>query len=217
MTITNEDNMTLMARYPDKYFDLAIVDPEYGIGIAKSGSLSTMCKFSKGFKKQAVYKKVAWDNDPAGKEYFDELFRVSKNQIVFGANFFIDHLKSSKNFLVWNKIGNDKSGRFSPVELIWTSFSRTPKVYDVPWIGFGYLNNKRKQRKIHPTEKPIELYDLILKDFAKPGDKILDTHAGSCSIAIACIENGFDLTACELDPDNYAAAMKRIQQHHKFA
>lgn len=213
ISITNEDNMVLMARYPDKYFDLAIVDPEYGLGIAKSGSLMKHGSFQKGFKKTAQYDPVKWDSKTPDAEYFKELFRVSKVQIIFGANFFLDFLPPSKSFLVWNKKGNDRNPNFSPCELIWSNSGKLPKIYDVPWLGFGYLNNTRKQRKIHPTEKPIELYKMILEDHAKPGDRILDTHLGSGSIAIACHDYGFDLTACEIDKDYFDKAMDRINDY----
>ena len=219
-TITNEDNMELMARYPDNYFDLAIVDPPYGIGIAKNGKLHNHSKFEKGFKKTSKFKPTNWDDEIPTEDYFNELKRVSKNQIIFGGNYFLDYLGYLKCFIVWYKKGADRNPNFSPMELAWTSLKKLPVHYDIPWLGFGYINSGEK--KIHPTQKPALLYGNILKDFAKPNDKILDTHLGSGSIAIALdsvnkIEKmNLTLTACELDADYYQTATKRIEEQTKW-
>jgi site-specific DNA-methyltransferase (adenine-specific) len=210
--ITNEDNMLLMARYPDKYFDLAIVDPPYGIG-EHGGKIRHGDKSSaKGFKKQSKYTKKLWDLTPPSKAYFIELIRVSKNQIIWGGNYFIKDLDNTSCFLVWDKKGADKSD-FADCELAWTSFKTSVRQFKYPWIGFGNLNLPEKRERFHPTQKPVALYKWILDKYAKPGDKILDTHLGSGSIAIACHDYGFELTACELDEDYYQASVKRIQNH----
>ena len=202
MQITNEDNMELMARYPDKYFDLAIVDPPYGIERFKKPSGKTRFKSSKLMQDEGL----TWDNKPTQK-YWDELFRVSKNQIVWGANNFL--MPPSEYFLIWNK--QQTVDNFASAEYAWVSMGlKTPaKIFN-----YG-IHKHNHTDKIHPTQKPIDLYKFILDKYAKQGDKILDTHLGSGSIAIACHDLGFDLTACELDTDYFNAAMKRIADHKK--
>jgi len=211
LTITNEDKMSLMARYPDKYFDLAIVDPPYGIGEHGGKNRSGKQSIAKGIKAKE-YRNAGWDKETPDQSYFDELFRVSKNQIIWGGNYFIDQLYSTPCMIVWDKKSTDGSD-FADCEIAWTSFKTAVRKFKYDWVGFGYLNNPHKEKKIHPTQKPIQLYRWLLEKYAKPGDKILDTHLGSGSIAIACHDYGFDLTACELDTDYYNAAMKRIKQH----
>ena len=198
ITITNEDNMALMARYPDKYFELAIVDPPYGLERLQKGSLRL------GGVKGNYKEKLEWDKKPTEK-YFDELFRVSKNQIVWGANNFI--MPPSEYFLIWNK--KQTVDNFATAEYAWVSMGlKTPaKIFD-----YG-IHKHNHTDKIHPTQKPIDLYKFILDKYAKEGDKILDTHLGSGSIAIACHDYGFDLTACELDKEYFDKAMERINNH----
>ena len=195
MIITNEDNMELMARYPDKYFDLAIVDPPYGIDIAKWDSI---------------------DLKPS-QEYFKELFRVSKNQIIWGGNYF--NLPHSEGWICWDKTFkyNQKLavGHF---ELAWTNLDIKHSFIRFTSCGNfqGFENpkaNYEKKKSFHPTSKPIEIYKFCLTNYAKEGDKILDTHLGSGSIAIACHDYGFDLTACELDKEYFDKAMQRINNH----
>jgi site-specific DNA-methyltransferase (adenine-specific) len=198
--ITNEDNMALMARYPDKYFDLAIVDPEYGIKVnANIGR-------RKGDIKK--HKKVKWDSKPPDKKYFDELFRVSKKQIIWGANNF-SFLPPSNGWIVWDK---DISGDvdFSECELAFCNVKNTVKKFK-----YRAQSNENYKVKIHPTQKPVALYKWILDKYAQPNDKILDTHLGSMSIAIACHDYGFDLTGCELDKEYFDAGMKRLENHKK--
>lgn len=202
MTITNEDNMELMARYPDNYFDLAIVDPPYGIDLANMNmGLGNAPKSSKA--KNRKWKPKDWDNEIPTKEYFNQLFRVSKNQIIWGGNYF--DLGVCGKFIIWDK-EIPKGLSFSDCEYAWTSFNGANKI-------FRYSAYKNKSEKFHPTQKPPTLYEWLLMNYAEEGQKILDTHLGSGSIAIACHNLGFDLTACELDKDYYEAALKRIQQH----
>jgi site-specific DNA-methyltransferase (adenine-specific) len=208
ITITNEDNMLLMARYPDNYFDLAIVDPPYGIGMSKTVGIGI--GKNKGFTKKKEYKKKEWDNETPNQEYFDELFRVSKNQIIWGANYFIDKIPSLKNYIFWYKKGMSKDKLFNEGEMAYTSIGRTVMI-DIWWNGVGVVNSGEK--KIHPTQKPVKLYELILSKYAKEGDKILDTHLGSGSIAIACHDYKFDLTACELDKEYFDKAMQRLKDY----
>lgn len=193
--ITNEDNMALMSRYEDNYFDLAIVDPPYGIKRLTSGGMPK----SSGFKK---WDRKEWDNETPNKEFFNELFRVSKNQIVWGGNYMTQFLEPSMGWIFWFK---QTGMTFADGELAWTSFNKATRCYDKSGMG--------GQGRIHPTQKPKKLYDWILKKYAKEGDRILDTHLGSGSIALACHERGFELTACELDKEYYNASIKRIKDH----
>ena len=198
---TNEDNMLMMARYPDDYFDLAIVDPPYGINASKGVGLHSRKKFEKSGKE--------WDNQTPNKDYFNELFRVSKNQIICGANYFNEYLPSTKSFICWIK--NNPAPNFAQAEYLWTSFNVNGKVYDsgkqiqhvIMWEGGS----------IHPTQKPVKLYEWLLMNYAKKGDKILDTHRGSASLDIACHNLGFDLVTCELDTDYFNDGNKRLKQH----
>jgi site-specific DNA-methyltransferase (adenine-specific) len=192
--ITNEDNKALMSRYPDNYFELAIVDPPYGINVEKQS------KF--GNKKD----NKIWDSTPPKKKYFNELKRVSKNQIIWGGNYF--DLPPTRCFLIWDK--QNGSNDMADAELAWTSFQKSVRMYRGHiFKGIGNTNYK----SIHPTQKPVKLYEWLLMNYAKEGDKILDTHLGSGSIAIACHNLGFKLTACELDSEYYQASLKRIKDH----
>lgn len=195
LTITNEDNMELMTRYEDKHFDLAIVDPPYGIDIAKWDSI---------------------DLKPT-KEYFKELFRVSKKQIIWGGNYF--NLPHSEGWICWDKTFkyNQKLavGHF---ELAWSNLDIKHSFIRFTSCGNfqGFENpkaNYEKKKSFHPTSKPVEIYKFCLNKYAKPNDKILDTHLGSGSIAIACHDYGFNLTACELDKEYFDKAMQRINNH----
>ncbi len=197
LTITNEDNMQLMARYPDKYFDLAIVDPPYGLGdkLTSGGTWSVKWQ-DKG---------ADWDKTPS-KEYWEQLFRVSKNWIVFGGNYFIEHLPNCRSFIAWHKPYMDGMHSMSNVELALTSFDRNAK-------KISFNKDKGTDERIHVCQKPVQLYRWVLDNYAQPNDLILDTHLGSGSIAIACHDYGFDLTACELDAEYFNKAMERIKNH----
>ena len=204
--------MELMARYPDKYFDLAIVDPPYGINIQKMNYTQNT---KGGIAKRNDYSSVGnWDSETPTKEYFNELFRVSKNQIIWGGNYF--ELPLTKSWIIWDKKTEEKySNDFADCEMAWNSFDKPAKIVRYLWSGMLQPNMKDKQQRIHPTEKPYQLYKWLLDKYAKQGDKILDTHLGSGSIAIACHDYGFDLTACELDREYFEAAMKRLKDHQK--
>ena len=205
--ITNEDNMELMARYPDNYFDLAIVDPPYGLDFAKYNRVSTRPNGDKYISNN--YKKGDWDKSVPDEKYFKELFRVSKNQIVWGGNYFpFIWNYGGKGFIYWHK-GNPVPN-FADGELAWTSFNKVAKQFDFKYYG-NLEGNSSTSKKFHPTQKPRQLYNWLLDNYAKPGDKILDTHLGSGSIAIACHERGFELTACELDKDYFEASIKRFK------
>jgi site-specific DNA-methyltransferase (adenine-specific) len=195
ITITNEDNMELMARYPDDYFDFAIVDPPYGIDAGKMTMGSGKHKFKQGKN---------WDSSIPKKEYFDELFRVSKNQVIWGGNYF--PLPLNNNWLIWDKLNPNLS--FSEAELAWCSVNKNIRIFK----RYSAMEDD-DGKKQHPTQKPIKLYKWILDKYSKQGDKILDTHLGSGSIAIACHDYGFELTACELDSEYYEKAIQRIKNH----
>ena len=187
-----------MAGLPDKAFDLAIVDPPYGIG--RSGKpFSTS---SHGGHKGFVDKN--WDSEPPKQEYFSELFRVSKNQIIWGGNYFSKNLPSSSGWILW-----DKGQRIDQAdgELAFSSFDCPLRIFTLNRVALMI------EGTIHPTQKPVALYKWLLSRYAKPGDKILDTHGGSGSICIACHDLGYDLTWMELDADYYKAACERYQNH----
>ena len=202
ITATNEDNMIMMARYPDDYFEFAIVDPEYGIDVDNN---------KKGNFVMTKHKSKGWDKKPPPSKYFKELFRVSKKQIIWGGNYFPLPLK--KGWICWDKV-NPLKGKFSDFELAWTSFLNCDRIYKQEWIGFG-RKFVEKNPSIHPTQKPVKLYEWILHHYAKKGDKILDTHRGSASLDIACHNLGFDLVTCELDKDYFNDGNKRVEQHQQ--
>jgi site-specific DNA-methyltransferase (adenine-specific) len=207
--IYNGDCMEYMKDMKDNQFDLAIVDPPYGLGIA--GTLGKASKKTKGFNfKAKEYKKKEWDNETPKQEYFDELKRVSKNQIIWGANYFTDKIPIIKNYIFWYKKGLSNDSKFNEGELAYISTGRT-RMVDIWWNGFGVINSGEKRH--HPTQKPVKLYEWILDNYAKEGDKILDTHLGSGSIAIACWDLGFDLTAFEIDKDYFNDACNRTELH----
>jgi site-specific DNA-methyltransferase (adenine-specific) len=198
-----------MARYPDKYFDLAIVDPPYGIG--EDGSKNhTRSKLSiaKNYKSFAGNDIFAPDIN-----YFNELLRVSKNQIIWGANHFIENIPNADSscWIVWDK-DNGKSD-FADCELAYTSFKSAVRIYKFKWQGMLQENMKIKEKRIHPTQKPVTLYKWLLHNYAKQGDKIIDTHLGSGSSRIAAYEMGFDFTAFELDKEYFEAQEKRYKAH----
>ena len=209
INITNEDNMKLMGRYEDNHFDLAIVDPPYGIGLDGDISIRKPDRPSTWDKKDK-YTRKDWDKETPSAEYWQELFRVSKNQIVWGGNYFTDNLPVSKCWVFWDKMF-DKTFNFSHGELAWTSFDKQLLKYTIS----SKAETRGGKDRIHPTQKPVALYKWLLSKYANEGDKILDTHLGSGSIAIACHDLGFDLTACELDSDYFNAAMKRLTDHQK--
>lgn len=213
ITVTNEDNMELMARYPDKYFDLAIVDPPYGSDNIRGGYIKGVGS-KKSLAKQKKYSKELWEQSAPSIEYFNELFRVSKNQIIFGANHFISRMPyDSSSWIVWDKDNGEVS--FADVELAWTSFPKAARLFKYRWNGMLQGDMRNKEIRIHPTQKPVTLYKLILTKYAAPGDKILDTHYGSGSIGIACHDLGFELTACEKVLKYYNDSMDRLRVHQK--
>jgi len=193
-----------LKEFKDNQFDLAIVDPPYGINITKNKRLNNNSKKD-------------WDKEIPTPEYFKELFRVSKNQIIWGGNYFIEYLKSTRCYLNWDKLNH--SDTYADCEMAWTSFDKNAKIFKYMWDGnkYGFIGAiqgvGKKSIRTHPTQKPIKLYEWLLMNYAKEGDKILDTHLGSGSIAIACHNLGFDLEGYELDNEYFEAANKRLKQH----
>lgn len=201
--VTNEDCMEMMSRYPDKFFELAICDPPYGIGESgKTNKTRSVLAVSRD------YGIKNWDVVAPSGEYFKELFRVSKNQIIWGANHFLG--MTSSCWIVWDKQNGEND--FADCELAWTSFHTAVRKFTYKWHGMLQQDMKNKEDRIHPTQKPVALYKWLLKNYAKEGDKILDTHLGSGSSRIAAYVMGFDFYACELDKDYYDAQEKRFKE-----
>jgi len=210
MTITNEDNMELMARYPDNYFDLAIVDPPYGIDVDNREDHGKK-RSKKSASKSKDYAKKGWDSEVPKEEYFTELFRVSKHQVIWGVNYYpYNFLNGGRIF--WDK-GTAEKFSSGDGELAFCSKTNTIRKVSIVWNGMIQHDMSNKETRIHPTQKPVALYKWLLDKYAQQGDKILDTHLGSGSIAIACHDYGFDLTACELDKEYFDKAMQRINNH----
>jgi len=198
------DCMDFMRGLPDKCFELAIVDPPYGIG--ETGERSNRPRKTDKWQCPKP-KNIAikdWDNSPPSDEYFEQLFRVSVNQIIWGGNYF--KLPQSSCWIFWDKMNGDND--FADGELAWASFPLAVRKFSYLWNGF---QKQKPEDRWHPTQKPIALYRWLLQKYAKEGDRILDTHGGSMSSVIACHEKGFAITCCELDPDYYAAGLARVQ------
>ena len=204
INLYNEDCLQAMKAMQDNEYDLAIVDPPYGIDAVNS--LNTVT----GGKKHTA---KDWDKETPTKEYFDELFRVSKNQIIWGANYFMDKMPlPTKCWVVWDK--NNGESSFADGELAWTSFDKNVSIIKSHWCGSA-AKWETGQNKIHPTQKPEKLYRWLLEKYAEKGNKILDTHLGSGSIANACWDMGYDLDAYEIDKEYYNKTCKRFEVHSK--
>ncbi len=203
--LLNTDCLLYMKQCKDKQFDLAIVDPPYGLGI--DGQKESKSKNPKHNRKAHDFKN--WDNAIPTQEYFEELERISKNQIVWGANYFVAHLhKGTKGWIVWDK--GQHGLTMSDCELAYSSFNKPTRVFT---FNRGLI--AQKGGSIHPTQKPVELYRYLLNEYAEEGNKIFDSHLGSGSIAIACDDLGYDLTACEIDKDYFEKANKRLEPYRK--
>ena len=207
------DCMELMAKYPDKYFDLAVVDPPYGISYARG-------KNGWGVNNnRPELKDVKWDKETPKQEYFNELLRVSKNQLIWGGNYFTDKIPVSKCWIVWNKINHtDNKSVFSDAELCWTSFNKVVKMFTLRTMGF--ISDTNDEFRIHPTQKPTELYDWIFKNYATEGMKVLDTHLGSGSIRISANKYKINFVGCEIDKEYFEKSQNRyndfVSQYRLF-
>lgn len=205
----NEENG--LPSYPDKFFDLAIVDPPYGIGADISAVAQGGQKYGNAAAKKSYYHGTGWDISPPHGDYFKEIRRVSKNQIVWGANHFISRLPfDSSAWIVWDKENGENN--FADCELAWTSFKCAVRKARFRWNGMLQADMRQKENRIHPTQKPVAIYRWLLENYAKPGQLILDTHVGSASSLIACESMGFDYVGFEIDPDYYAAAKNRMSK-----
>ena len=212
----NEDCMQGMKRYPDNFFDLAIVDPPYGVDIGgqiNKGTRKTHIAFGRGggVCDGKAYKAFDDTTTPSG-DYFKELKRASKHQIIWGGNYFLDYLGATKCLIIWDK--GRRGIHYADCEVAWTNIDDACRIYAYLWDGMRQEDMKNKEFRIHPTQKPVALYTWILTNYAKPGDKILDTHVGSASSLIACEEMGFDYVGFELDEDYYKQSKERLDRHN---
>jgi len=206
----NMDCMEYMRQFPDKHFQLSIVDPPYGIGHSTIAGKQSGTKYGKAAARKKTYKEKDWDNCSPDESYFIELSRVSKNQIIWGANHFSNKInQSSSCWIVWDK--NNGSNGFADAELAFTTFDSAVRIFKYTWNGMIQQNMKDKEDRFHPTQKPVALYKWLLHNYAKPGDKILDTHLGSGSSRIAAYDLGFDFYTTELNKDYFDAQEKRFQ------
>lgn len=215
--LLNTDCMDYMREQPNNSFDLAIVDPPYGIGAGKNG-FSTIGNDAKGLAVRKDYGAKDWDAAIPGFKYFHEVQRVSKNQIIWGGNYFLDHLGATSCFIVWDKENGTWSN--ADCELAWTSFKTAVRKYSYRWNGMLQGDMKNKEERIHPTQKPVKLYEWLLTKYSEPGQRIIDTHLGSGSSAIAAHYFGVDFVGTEIDVDYFERAKSRFQletaQHALF-
>jgi site-specific DNA-methyltransferase (adenine-specific) len=204
-TVINGDCLEAMKTMADNSFDLAIVDPPFGVNYARGKNGWGVCD------NRPTLSDVKWDTKPENT-YWTELFRVSANQIIWGGNYFTDILPVSKSWIIWDKNGDtENKSVFGDAELAWTSFNKVIRRFTLRQMGF--ITDTKDKIRVHPCQKPIELYEFLLTNYAKPGDRILDTHLGSGSSRIACYDLGFDFVGYELDRDYYEAQEKRFAKH----
>lgn len=207
--VFNENCLETMKRMPDKSIDLVLTDPPYGINIANKGSVG-----GGSFRGKAKdFGKKDWDSNIPPKEYFDEIFRISKNQIIFGGNYFLDYLHNTRCILTWYKHQDSPERTFANSEIAWTSFDENCKVYSFKWDGFIQQDMANKEERHHPTQKPVELFKMILRDYAVKNDykTIYDPFMGSGTTALACKSLGLDFIGSELDKDYFEIINKRLQ------
>ena len=210
--IINDDCLNVMKQIPDKYFDLCLTDPPYGINIEKMN----FTKSTKG----GVCKRNDYSNcfadDKISKDVFDEIIRVSKNQIIFGGNYYSEYLHSTQGWIVWNKKGDGRySNDFADGELAWTSLNKPLKIYNYLWTGMIQQNMKNKEKRIHPTQKPVDLFGMILRDYSKEGDKIFDPFSGSGTTAIACHRGKRQFLCVEKDEVYFKKSVERLEEERK--
>lgn len=201
--VYNEDNIKVMARYPDKFFQLAIVDPPYGINAFQGTNRASRRMFAG--------KKDNWDASIPGPEYFNELRRVSKEQIIWGGNYFLENLGSCRGFIIWDKLNPDRC--FADCEFAWNSIDGVARIIKLR----PQSENAKDGGKIHPTQKPVQLYKWIIANYAKQGGAILDTHLGSQSSRVAAWQMGFDFYGCEIDKDYFNTGNARFEEQRKIA
>jgi len=203
------DSLEALKKMPDNAYDLAIVDPPYGIDVTNQSQGK-----GGGVARKIDYIKKDWDKSAPNKYYFEELMRVSVNQVIWGANHFISRIPyDSSCWVIWDK--DNGATDFADCELAWTSFNTAARKLKWKWSGMLQQDMKNKETRIHPTQKPVKLYEWLLDNYAKEGDTILDTHLGSGSIALACHNRGYNLDAYEIDNDYYMSATNRLKQHQQ--
>ena len=207
--VYNIDCMEGMKQYPDGYFDLAVVDPIYG-DIPQGGYMNGT---GGGLVKQKNYHMAIWQQEKTGPEYFKELFRVSKNQIIWGGNYFVEAIgRDSPCWVVWDK-DHPEGVNYADCELAWTSFNRAARLFKYRWNGFIQQNMKNREVRIHPTQKPTDLYRWIFRNFAKAGDKVLDTHVGSGTIRRAAYDYGIEFVGYEIDKTYFDLQEKAFHEY----
>ena len=211
--ILNMDCLDFLKKCPDKYFSLILTDPPYGIGVGKKTCIYDGKKNGKALTNRSVYEEKDWDDKIPSREIFNEIFRVSKNQIIFGGNYFIEFLHNSNCWLVWDKL-NGKND-FADCELAWTSFNSAVRKYEFLWNGMLQQNMQNKEKRIHPTQKPADLFGQILRDYSKENDLILDCFSGSGTTAIACHRLKRRFICIEKDPEYAKASIKRLENEKK--
>lgn len=209
--IINADCLEILKQLPDKCIDLVLTDPPYGIKMAKNTNIVSS-KAKQGFYQKEIHKTKEWDNKRPEKKYFDEIVRVSKNQIIFGGNYFADYLHPTRGWIFWDKKEHLTQGQnFADGELAYTSFDKNLKKYVYGWIGLDYVNNSKDDKKEHPTQKPLKLFEMILRDYSKEGDLILDCFSGSGTTAIACHNLKRNFICIEKDYDYWKASVERLE------
>ena len=210
--IINADCLDILRRLPDKCVDLLLTDPPYGIKMAKNFFIDTKRGREKGFVYENKFKKKDWDNKRPDKNIFDEIRRISKNQIIFGGNYFADLLPYSRGWIVWDKKENERiAPNFSDCELCWTSFDKNIKKYVFGWYGVEGINN-RKESKIHPTQKPLALISYLMERSTRQGDLVLDCFSGSGTTAVACHNLKRRFICIEKDPEYWKSSCERLEQ-----
>lgn len=210
----NADCMDIMRELPDKYIDLAIVDPPYGIGYDTLCNKAAGSRSKNGAAPKRTYHTASWDNERPSQAYFDELRRVSRSQIIWGGNYFADMLEPSKGFIVWDKRYEGIVRSFADCEYAWMSPSLgVARMFRYVWDGMIQGNMTNKEARMHPTQKPVALYKWILSNYANEGDIILDTHVGSASSLIACEDMGFKYIGREIDETYYKMSKERLERH----
>lgn len=213
INLIHGDSLIAMREMKDNQYSLAICDPPYGIGMDKGGMAAVIT--NKSINTVFIQKK--WDESIPEKIYFDELIRVSKKQIIWGGNYFLDFLGYCKAPIIWDKLNGDSL--YADGEMAWTGGEGMPrnlKIFRHQWCG-AFKASERGNKNIHPTQKPVRLYEWLLKNYAKPGDRIFDSHGGSMSIAIACDIMGYDLDLYEIDKDYFEAGKARLARHQQQA
>ena len=214
--IDNAHCLELMKELPDKCIDLVLTDPPYGIKMAKNTNLCLKVNNrginKKGFSNTILHNKKEWDNQRPDEIYFNEIQRISKNQIIFGGNYFADMLPPSRGWIFWDKKEHSTQGQnFADGELAWTSFDKNLKKYLYGWIGLDYVNNSKNDKKQHPTQKPLKLFEMILNDYSEKGQTILDCFSGSGTTAIACHNLNRNFICIEKDYDYWKASVERLK------